>query len=34
MKKKICNDKTYWYEFDKNILMNESPFQNMVQDAP
>ena len=30
----ICNDKTYRYEFGKNILMNESPFQEMVQGVP
>ena len=27
-------DKTYRYEFGKNILMNLSPFQNMVQGVP
>ena len=30
----ICNDKTYRYEFGKNILMNLSLFQKMVQGAP
>ena len=29
-----CNDKTYRYEFDKNILMKKSPFQKMMQGVP
>ena len=32
--KQICYDKTYRYEFGKNILMKQSPFQKMVQGIP
>ena len=31
---KICNETTYRYEFGKNILMNKSPFQKMMQGVP